>query len=214
MHGSAGSCAVAWCMMAAAQPLLLTFSLPSFSHLLPADKKRLVSSYSNFARRWGIVARGGVAGRAAGAHARCACTGVAPATLLLMQLLPFAVSQLHIGSFKTAGITCQGGVAAEAAGAARSAAGSAPQPPSAHPCLPAPFSSSSCSTSVSNGSCALPNNWFGCDVTVVAPDSIIKQDIKLECEVRARAAVPAAASVLAPLLAALSGIVKPLLNVW
>ncbi|KAI7840603.1 hypothetical protein COHA_005753 [Chlorella ohadii] len=38
------------------------------------------------------------------------------------------------------------------------------------------------STSVSNSSCAFPNNWFGCDVGVVAPDSIIKQDIKLECE--------------------------------
>ncbi|PRW21055.1 magnesium-dependent phosphatase-1 isoform A [Chlorella sorokiniana] len=38
------------------------------------------------------------------------------------------------------------------------------------------------STSVSAGTCSFPNNWFGCDVGVVAPDSIIKQDIKLECE--------------------------------
>ncbi|PSC71745.1 Photosystem I reaction center subunit N [Micractinium conductrix] len=38
------------------------------------------------------------------------------------------------------------------------------------------------SRSVTDGVCSFPNNWFGCDVGFVAGDSIIKEDIKLECE--------------------------------
>ena len=38
---------------------------------------------------------------------------------------------------------------------------------------------------MSAGTCAFPNNWFGCDVGAVAPESVIKEDIKLECEVGA-----------------------------
>ena len=42
------------------------------------------------------------------------------------------------------------------------------------------------SRTVSAGTCALPNNFFGCDIGAVAGDvAFIKDDIKLECEVRA-----------------------------
>jgi photosystem I subunit PsaN len=41
-----------------------------------------------------------------------------------------------------------------------------------------------CSRSVSDRTCAFPNNWFGCDIGAVAGDvKFIKDDIKLECEV-------------------------------
>ncbi|KAL4855590.1 Photosystem I reaction center subunit N [Chlorella vulgaris] len=39
------------------------------------------------------------------------------------------------------------------------------------------------SRSVSDRTCAFPNNWFGCDIGAVAGDvKFIKDDIKLECE--------------------------------
>lgn len=50
---------------------------------------------------------------------------------------------------------------------------------------------------MSAGTCAFPNNWFGCDVGAVAPESVIKEDIKLECEVGAGLWVLAGLGVLA-----------------
>ena len=42
------------------------------------------------------------------------------------------------------------------------------------------------SRTVSDGTCKLPNNWFGCDIGAVAGDvKYVKDDIKLECEVGA-----------------------------